>query len=397
MPKNMTPRPSVIVPRKRLFAVLDANPSQGGVWIGAQPGAGKTALVASYLAARRMSVLWYQVTAADADPSTFFYRLSSQVRSRARKRNSTLPLFTPEYAADLEGFAGRFFHQLFERFKPPCAIVFDNCDEVSRDAPFGTILRALLDIAPKGARVICTSRGEPPGALARAVSYGTLRLVGWEALALQPDETAAIAAAHGVSGGRAAAELHRQCGGWVAGLTLLLERVRAGGAAPEAAKPGRAMFGYFAAEILERLPAATSDVLVRTAFFPQFSAAMAVEASTNADAAKIIDDLVRRGYFTTRSEGAESRYRYHDLFREFLLATGHERLGGEDYRNAALHAAALLDQDTQTEAAVALYRDHHDWISITRIVLRDAPLLLEQGRWQTLMGWITGLAGIDAR
>ena len=391
MLKTAMPRLSAIVPRKRLFALLDKSLRQGGVWIGAQPGAGKTALVASYLAARRMSVLWYQVTAADADPSTFFYRLSSQVQRRARKRSLQLPLFTPEYAADLEGFAGRFFHRMFEWFKPPCAIVFDNCDEVSRDGTFGVILRALQGITPKAARVICTSREEPPDALARAVTYGTLRLIGWEALALQPDETAAIAATHGVSDERAAAELHRHCGGWVAGLTLLLERVRAGGATPEAAKPGRVMFGYFAAEILERLPRTTRDVLVRTAFFPQFGAAMAVEASADADAAKIIDGLVRRGYFTTRSEGAESRYRYHDLFREFLLATGRERMTSEDYRNAALHAAALLDRDAQTESAVALYQDNHDWPAVTRIVLRDAHLLLEQGRWQTLMGWISGL------
>jgi LuxR family maltose regulon positive regulatory protein len=392
MRKITMPRLSAIVPRKRLFALLDANLRHGSVWIGAQPGAGKTALVGSYLAARRIPVLWYQVAAADADPSTFFYRFALEVERRGRKRRVPVPMFTPEYAADLSGFARRFFSKLFERLKPPCAIVFDNCDEVPRDAPFGVILRALLDIRPKGVRVICTSREEPPDALARAVTYGMLRLVGWEALALQPAETAVIAAAHAVTDERAVAELHRHCDGWVAGLTLLLERVRAGGATPPAAEPSQAMFGYFAAEILDRLPGTSSDVLIRTAFFPQFSKAMAMEASDNTDAAKIVDGLVRRGYFATRSEGAEPRYRYHDLFREFLLATGRERLGGEEYRDAARRAAALLDRDAQTEAAVDLYHDTHAWPEVTHVVLRDAHVLLEQGRWQTLMGWITGLA-----
>jgi hypothetical protein len=385
------PRLSAIVQRERLFAVLDAGLGQGGVWIGAQPGAGKTALVASYLAARRIPVLWHQVEAADADPSSLFYRLAQHAQHRGRQRRSQMPLFTPEYGADVQGFARRFFNRLFERVKPPCAIVFDSCDDLPPDAPFGLILRALLEMAPKEVRVICTSREEPPDVLARAVTYGMLRQVGWEELALQPAETVAIAAAHTVTDERAVAELHRQCGGWVAGLTLLLERVRAGGTTPAAVTPGRAMFGYFAAEVLERLPRTASGVLIRTAYFPQFSAAMAVEASADADAAKIIVDLVRRGYFVTRSEGAESRYRYHDLFREFLLATGRERLGGEDYRSAARHAAALLEQDGQTGAALAVYQDNRDWPAIARIVLRDAQLLLDQGRWQTLIGWITGL------
>lgn len=393
MAKSATPRFSAIVPRKRLFATLDKSLSDGSVWIGAQPGAGKTALAGSYLAARRLPVLWYQVAAADADPSTFFYRLAQEAR-RFQPRLHTripLPLFTPEYASDLAGFAGRFFTRLFERLKPPCAIVFDNAEEAGRVAPLGPILRALLDVVPQGVRVLCTSREEPPDALSRAVTYGTLRLVGWEELALQPDETAAIAAAHGVTEASTVAALHRHCGGWAAGLTLLLQRMRARGTTPATAVTGSTMFGYFATEVLERLPQAASEVLIRTAFFPQFSKAMAIEASTNADAAKIIDDLARGGYFVTRSEGAESRYRYHDLFREFLLTTGRERMSDEESRKVARHAALQLDQDGQTEHAVAVYHDIADWQAITRVVLRDAHQLLDQGRWQTLTGWITGL------
>ena len=38
-----------------------------------------------------------------------------------------------------------------------------------------------------------------------------------------------------------------------------------------------------------------------------------------------------------------------------------------------------------------MYQDIADWHAIARVVLRDAPRLLDQGRWQTLMGWITRL------
>ena len=393
MLRSATPKFSPIIPRKRLFTALDKGLVDGSVWIAAQPGAGKTALVRSYLAARRMPTLWYQVAAADADPSTLFYRLGEEAqRFRPSSRNQApLPLFTPEYAGDLPGFAGRFFTRLFERIKSPCAIVFDNANEVPPNGPLGHILRALLDVVPRHVRVLCTSREQPPHTLARGVTYGTLRMLGWEELALTPGETAAIASAHGIKDNKVVAALHEHCGGWAAGLTLLLQRMRNGAASPAAAVTSSAMFGYFATEVLKRLPDVATDVFTSTAYFPQFSEAMAVAASAIPGAGKIIDDLAHSGYFVTRTEGAEARYRYHDLFREFLIDTSRERLTSTECGNVARRAGELLDQDGQTDAAVAIYQDTADWQAIARVVLRDAHLLLDHGRWQTLMGWITSL------
>jgi ATP/maltotriose-dependent transcriptional regulator MalT len=388
MRKAVKRKVSAIVPRKRLFSALDAGLKKGGAWICAQPGAGKTALAASYLQARRSKALWFQVAAADADSSTLFYRLAGAIEHSTRKSRKPMPLFTPEYAADLPGFAGRFFGQAFERLKPPCVIVFDNVHEVPADSAVGPILRALLEIAPPGVGFIGISRDEPPAVLARAVAYGGLSVIDWETLQLQAEETAAIAAAHGVTGASAVAEAHRQCGGWVAGLTLLLQRMRDGATIPEQA-PSRAMFGYFAGEVLDRLPAAAGEVLMRTAFFPQFSKEMAIAATANAEAAKVVDGLARSGYFVSRSAGAD--YRYHDMFREFLLVAARERLGDAGYAGAARKAATLLDANGQIAAAVAVYRDAADWPAVAGIVVRDAHTLIEQGRWQSLMGWITCL------
>ena len=70
--KLTPPRLFNVSPRERLFRLLDELREHPAVWITGAPGAGKSALLASYLDARRLKAVWYNVDAGDRDPATFF-------------------------------------------------------------------------------------------------------------------------------------------------------------------------------------------------------------------------------------------------------------------------------------------------------------------------------------
>jgi ATP/maltotriose-dependent transcriptional regulator MalT len=55
------------LPRPRLFSLRDDAATRPITWLSAPPGSGKTTLVASYLDARDLRHLWYQVDVGDAD------------------------------------------------------------------------------------------------------------------------------------------------------------------------------------------------------------------------------------------------------------------------------------------------------------------------------------------
>jgi hypothetical protein len=74
--KISKPRLSGVQQRLRLFEGLDgAFEESPTVWIAGPAGAGKTTLAASYLDARRVDCLWYQLDETDADPGGFFHYL----------------------------------------------------------------------------------------------------------------------------------------------------------------------------------------------------------------------------------------------------------------------------------------------------------------------------------
>jgi ATP/maltotriose-dependent transcriptional regulator MalT len=83
--------------RPRLYALLDdAAAKKPIVWVSAPPGAGKTTLVASWIEARGLDCLWYQIDVADSDPATFVHYMRMAAIQLVGKRAAALPYFNPE-------------------------------------------------------------------------------------------------------------------------------------------------------------------------------------------------------------------------------------------------------------------------------------------------------------
>ncbi len=113
--------------RGRLHAQLDKERAKHpAVWIVGPPGAGKTTFVVSYLDARELPAIWYQVDSGDSDLATFFYYMGLAGRAAAKRKRLLLQLLTPEYLSDLPGFTRRFFRQLFSTVSEPSILVLDN-------------------------------------------------------------------------------------------------------------------------------------------------------------------------------------------------------------------------------------------------------------------------------
>jgi len=373
-----------------LFERLDSARDRGSVWICGPPGSGKTSLAASYLRARHLAGIWYDVDSVDADPAAFFHYLTLAAPKPRGKGAAALLTLSPEYLADLSNFTRRFFRVLFARLPSTAVVVFDNCHEVPPAAPFQDILRDALAEVREGITLLMASRLDPPAALARAHANRLFSRITAQELRLTADEMRAIVLAERTVDGPTLELLQERSGGWAAGLVLMLEHLKAAGTVP-AARPGETFneaFDYFAGQVFDRVDPATQTLLLRTAFLPRVTLAAAQTLSGNPHAGSLLETVFRQRLFTDRHEAEEVSFQFHALFAEFLQHRAIATLAAAELRELRAQSARLLEKAGEPSAALRLWADNRDWNAAAALILSHARALVADGRWLTLKAWI---------
>lgn len=399
MAKFARPNTKGALLRDTLFQVLNDLRSKPIIWIQGPAGAGKTTLVSSYLEAFGIPCLWYQIDEGDRDAASFFYYLQQAAQSiqSENKKRSQLPLLTPEYLAGLSLFTRRFFEQLFKELNPERFLVFDNYQDVSDGTAFHQMVVNGLKNVPPGRQVMIMSREAPPGVYARLRANGDMALLTWDQLRLSLAETRGIAKLkgyHHLSEGQIG-RLHSMCEGWAAGLLLLFDSEQSL-EADSIFPPGKHpmwddIFSYFAGEVFDRMAPMIQDLLLKTAFLTKVRPHHAARLTGNFNAEELLSTLSRNQHFVTRYLHDETIYRYHQLFRHFLIVKAARNMAAEERAEVQAFSARLLLESGEPDDAIALFISANDWHAVVDVILSNAENMVEQGRHVTLASWINCL------
>lgn len=369
------PRLQRVLVRERLFAWFDDCRETAAIWIAGQPGAGKTLLVASWLAERSLRHLWYRFDATDNDLGAFFACLQDAVESLGVQ--VAVPQFAVEHAARPHIYAQAWFRAAFAVMPRPIVLVLDNLDHAVLPG-IASVLAVAIEEASPGVQLLITSREAPSTELATAEVNGALTALNPAALAFDESEARAYARAMRLKE-EVVVQANIRMGGWVAGVRLISHAE----ATADSSSSSRVLFRYFS-PVHERLSADTQRLLIAGALLPWMPSNLLSTLTGVAGAASHLDVLCAQNLFIERVADATTTYRLHALFREFLLHLGQRTLTDATRADLQRRAAQAFEAEGDVDTAVDLYLDagSFDLATHALVDMFEAKLALGQfDRW----------------
>jgi LuxR family transcriptional regulator, maltose regulon positive regulatory protein len=350
--KFSVPRgPLTMVSRDRLLDALDAG-AQGPLTLLAAPaGAGKSALLSSWVAAGRAPgpVAWLSLDADDADRRRFWRGVLGTLSHATGDPRLAGLAVSPREPMDTDVVLPALVEAL-DASDEPVVLVLDDLHQVADVVRED--LERLVRYPPPALRLVLATRSDPP------IGLGRLRLEGWLTeiragdLAFTLDEAAALFDALDVPiAPDEVATLWRRTEGWAAALCLAAMSVRAD---PE---PGRfiehfagtdaTVSDYLLSEVLARQPADLREFLLRTSVVDTVCGELADALTGGCDGQRMLARLEHGGALLAPLDEHGTWHRYHPLFAELLRAELRAQLGDELeelHRRAAMWLAAHGDR-----------------------------------------------------
>lgn len=376
------------VRRDRLIALLDQAQAQRITWVCGVPGAGKTTVVAGYIAARKCRTAWINIDEGDKDPAAFFHYFAQALTNALPKHKLNFPLLESDHQANPLVYARLFFRYVAQRIHSPIVVVLDNLQEANSE-----ILHRLLEIAVQETshflHLILISREFPPLEFSRLYANQQLFLIEPQHLRFSVEEARRLFDNDHQAGTSSIESLQKQTEGWAAGLVLLRESPqRSAVSLSEAINSQEMLFNYFAQEVFVQASPELKEFLLRTAFLPYIpiSVARALNKEIQVDA--LLNHLLKRNLFTYKVQKDPLIVRYHLLFRDFLLTQVRQLLSLEEISDLRRQCAYLLQQCGHIEEAVNAFFDAGVNDEAAKLVLELAPQLCREGRYHALVTWL---------
>jgi LuxR family maltose regulon positive regulatory protein len=381
------------VPRPRPGAVSHADLVRAArssdcrlVAVTAPAGYGKSTFLAEWGAAEHRRVAWVSLDRFDGDPAVLLLSLASAYR-RAGLADGDLTAGVAGPGVSVLGRAAPRLAAEIRASPVPFVLMLDDVHEL-RSPGCHDVLGMLISAIPRGSQLVTASRSEQPH-LPRLRACGAVLEFEAGQLALDADGAQQVFAGAQVSlTPEQAATVTERTEGWPVGL-YLASLIAKHGSHEELAVAGddRYVADYLYREVLIHQPEDVQRFLRRTAVLDQLGAPLCDAVLGCSGAAGRLRHLEAASLFVISLDRRRQWYRYHALFREFLLS---ELRSTEPDIMAMLHRRAADWYEANGSPALALEHLLHttDWDRSMRLATALARPTCNAGQISTVDRWL---------
>ena len=342
-------------------------------------GTGKTSLVAAWATTATLPVAWYALDPADRDPRRLLDGLCQALEQSG--------IGSAQAYAALEGGAtpiaalGILLGALEDRH---LALVLDDFHHLDGVDEIVVLFEHLFRFRPSTLALIIISRTVPLLGFAALLAMDGVLGIGSADLAFNHDEAASLLSSHGLDPDEGPA-LTERAGGWAAGILLMAQTRTRGIRFLHAHR--ETLLEQLADEILAGLPEQLRSFLLESAALGAATASEADKVLGRSDSALMYSKALERGLFLEMCDGT---YRYHDLFREWLLTRLREQ---DPARLSAISRAAAQAAATSGDVprALANLASAKEWDSLARMVEDHNRSLWLKGHHATIIQYVRQL------
>lgn len=359
------------------------------VAVTAPAGYGKTSLLAEWAADEVRPVVWVSLDELDDDPMS----LLSLIAAGYTRATGADPRLTAAMRGNATGALGRAAPRLasvLASSEKPFVIMLDDLHQV-RSAASEDVLGVVIGGVPEGSQFVAASRFEQPH-IARLRASGVTLELGADHLALDAAGARQIFAEARIELTRELADrVVERTEGWPVGIHLAAVIARDSDD-PTATITGddRYVADYLYRESLAATSAEVQAFLRRTAILDRFSASLCDALMGETTSGTRLRELEESNVFLIPLDRRRQWYRYHPLFREFLLGEL-ERVEPEIVEDLHIRAADWYE----THGVPALTVEHllatQQRTRCMRLVAHLALPTYSAGQLETVRRWIDDL------
>ena len=359
------------------------------IGVTAPAGYGKSTLLAQWALAEDRRVAWVSLDRYDDDPALLLTLLASAY-ARVSPASAGLIADMGGIGLSVLGRAAPRLASVFRTSPVPFVLILDDLHEL-RSPACHDVLGVVISGIPRGSQLVAASRSEQPHLPRLRASGDALEFMAAD-LALDPAGAEQIFSQAHVSLTRElAVAVTERTEGWPAGLYLAAV-IAAGNDGEPVTVSGddRWVADYLYRESLVRLPESVQRFLRRTAVLDQLSAPLCEAVLAESGAQEQLRELEASSLFLIPLDRRREWYRYHALFREFLLGEL-RRIEPDAVMKLHLRAADWYESSGSPAMALEHLLNTTERDRCVRLVTELIFPTYQAGQISTVQRWLSAL------
>jgi LuxR family maltose regulon positive regulatory protein len=377
-----------VVQRTKLVERLSSADEARVVSIVAPAGYGKSTLLAQWLEHDHRRGAWLTLDHYDNDPATLLSDAAQSLQLAGLLSSDAPAEFRFTSKTALSHGVWALVGSMSEA--TPGILILDQADSL-RSRASRDVVAELAARMPPNVTLAVASRSDIRLPAARLRSRGELLELAAGDLAMNGEEAAALAAHLGIDTDEVVIDaLVEHTEGWPVGLYLTMLAAKSGDAAPallQVRGDDRFLADYMRGELLGRASEKRASLLMRLSILDEFSAPLSDFLLEREDSSRTLDALASANLLIVPLDHRRRWYRYHHLFREFLLAEL-QRREPEVLGPLHLRAANWYESHGMVDRAVHHAMAAGDEERAVRLVSASARTIFAEGRADTVLRWL---------